>query len=415
MATSVELRHQRATVRERQKELVDRAEAENRDLTAEELNSFNAADADITALDARIERSERMERTPADNGEGRSRDIQNAERRGIPASPIELRSTPEYKAAGMRWMREGMAALTPEEREMLTKGVDMRALSTVSMTAGGYTVAPNDFAAAVESAMQFYGGMREAATVITTDNGADLPFPTTNDTSNTGEIIGENGQVSQQDVTFGAVTMKAFMYSSKLVLVPFQLLQDSAIDLGSFLADKFGERIGRIQNTHFTTGAGASQPTGIVNMAAAGVSGASQTAVSADELINLQHSVDIAYRSRPGVRFMFHDQTLRDIRKLKDGNGQYLWQPGLGQGIPNTLLNTPYTVNNDMATMATGAKSILFGDLSKYIIRQVSGFTMLRLTERYADYMQVGFFGYSRADGMLIDAGGSPVKYFANA
>ena len=110
-----------------------------------------------------------------------------------------------------------------------------------------------------------------------------------------------------------------------------------------------------------------------------------------------------------------HDQTLRDIRRLKDGDGQYLFQPGLTAGAPSTVNGYPYVVNNDMATMAASARAVLFGKLSKYRIRRVRGIQFVRLSERYADALQVGFFAFARADGGLIDAGGNPIQHYANS
>jgi HK97 family phage major capsid protein len=255
---------------------------------------------------------------------------------------------------------------------------------------------------------------RSASSSIPTRGNA-LPIPTDNDTSNSGAILTENTQTGAQDVTFGAVTLNAYTYTSKLVLVSNQLLQDSAFNLDAFLSGKLGTRIARAINTHFTTGDGASKPNGVVTAATLGKAGATgQTAsIIWDDIIDLHHSVDPSYR-RNG-RFMMADSSLKIIKKLKDGDGRYLWQSGVALKEPDTIDGKPYTVNQDMAAMATSAKPLLFGDFSKYFIRKVTGVQVLRLVERYADYNQTGFLAFERWDGNLVDAGTHPVKYYANA
>jgi HK97 family phage major capsid protein len=129
--------------------------------------------------------------------------------------------------------------------------------------------------------------------------------------------------------------------------------------------------------------------------------------------VDLKHSVDAAYRSN--AEFMMNDLTVAAISKLLDGNGKPLWAAGIQVGAPDTILNHPYVVNNDMAVMAASAKSILFGDFSKYMIRDVLGITMMRLAERYADFLQVGFMAFMRTDADLLDAGQAPIKHYINA
>ncbi len=413
MPTSVDLRQQRQTLWARMKEINDGAEAENRSLTPEEDANWAAATTDINALDVRIQRQEVLERAPV---AGETRKLETA----VLPNLSDYRKSDQYKDAYRSWLRSGNG-ITSEEREALEPGrkldgyAQYRALSTVSGTGGGFAVAPNDFGAAIEAAMAFYGGMLEAGTIIDTGDGADLPFPTSNDTANVGELVAENNAVTEQDVTFGRVMLKAFMYSSKLVRVPIQLMQDSAFDVEGFLSDRFGERLGRIQNTDFTIGTGGNSPTGIMLDSVQGVAGATgqSTTVTWDDLISLEHSVNIAYRR--GGRFMYHDNTLQALRKLKDGNGQYLWQPGANAQAPSTIMSYPYIINNDVAAMAASANSIVFGQLQKYHIRRVRGFTLLRLEELYAASLPVGVLAFSRVDGKLIDAGGNPVKHYTNS
>lgn len=410
MATSIDLRAERAKLWERAKEIVDAAETENRNLTAEEDANWAKLNEDMAALDARIQRQEILERTPAT--EQRGGPLQRPESRDAkPAEQVQA----ERRAAFTNYLRFGYAGMPAEQRAMLSQATaspeEQRAMGIGSDVAGGYWV-PDEPRRAIEMAMLTFSGMREAGTVIQTTSGGDLPAPTVNDTSNTGELVGEHQTVTEQDVSLGQVVLRAYMYSSKEVKVSLELLQDSAYDVEAMLRDIFAQRLGRIQNTHFTS-RGGTGPTGIINDAVNGQTAAATGSITSDELIGLEYSVDRAYRV--GARFMFHSNTCRDIRKLKDGDGRYIWQPGMQAGQPNTLNGYPYTVNDDMPTMATGVKSVLFGLLSKYLIRDVTGIQVLRLNERHAENRQVAFFAYQRTDGKLIDAGTNPVKCITQA
>jgi HK97 family phage major capsid protein len=325
------------------------------------------------------------------------------------------------------WMRSGMDGLSAKSREVMGRlqtktgqndsGI-YAAQSVGTTTAGGFTV-PQDsrFMSLVESSLVEFGGMRQASTIVRTDNAQAMPIPTDNDSAQTGELVAENGATAAQDITFGQVVLDGWMYSSKRVLSSIQLLQDTAVDIEAFIARKLGERIARIQNTHFTTGTGSSQPDGVVTAAALGRTGAtgSTTDVKYVDLVELEHSVDPGYRRSSGARWMLNDASLSVIKQIVDGNSRPLFMPGLAVGTPDTILGYPYVVNNDIATMAANAKSILFGDFSKYWIRDENGFTLLRLTELYAANLQVGFLGFMRSDGDLLDAGIKPVKWYANS
>lgn len=294
--------------------------------------------------------------------------------------------------------------------------LERRALSVVSGAAGGYLV-PEGFVPQIEVSLLQFGGVRQIATIQRTDTGADLPWPTVDDTANKGELLGENTAAAEQDVAFGQIIFRAYKYSSKLIKVPVELLEDSAFDLVTFLGERMGERIGRIQNDHFTTGTGASQPKGIVEASGLGVTAASATAIAADELFDLVHSVDPAYRNMPGTAWMMHDSILKAVRKLKSTTNEYLWGPPGMDGRPaDSLLGYPVVVNQSMAgTIATGNKTLLFGDLGKYMVRDVATIRLRRLVERYADADQEGFVAFLRSDGNLLDAGTDPVKHLKQA
>lgn len=295
-------------------------------------------------------------------------------------------------------------------------GSAMNALSGEDGPSGGYTK-DQTLMNSLELAMLAYGGMMQVGEIIRTGTGEPLRWPTADDTDNTGAQIGENtSHDSGSDPTFGAVMWNAYTFSSKIVKVPNELLQDSVFNLPQVLGGMLGERLGRIQNTKYTTGSGANTAKGITVCAAAGVTAASATSIAFDELIDLEHSIDPSRRKMPGVGYMFHDSVLKALRKLKDGEGRYLWQSGANSGAPDTLNTYPYTVNQDMASsIAASAISVIFGELSAYKIRQVGQIQLRRLDERFADTNQTGFLAIIRGDGNLLDAGDSPVKKLTQA
>jgi HK97 family phage major capsid protein len=397
-------------------ELVKKAQALMTDnMTAEQAAQVDAILADADKKQVEIERWEKlmaMEAALQERVEMRA---------GLDSiSPDEQQERQRrYARAFATWMRGGMETLQDADRKLLLSQAgfapSIYAAQGVGTPAAGGFLVPQEFSDRLEVALKFWGGMLSVAEVLETASGADLPWPTVNDTTQLGAILTENTAISAQDMTFGSVTLKAYMYTSKLIAVSFQLMQDSFFSIENLVADIAGQRLGRILNLHFTTGDGAAKPTGIVTAAALGKTGATgqTTSVIYDDLVDLMHAVDPAYR--PGAKWMMHDATIRVIRKLKDTQGRPLWEPSLQAGQPDTLLGYPIVVNNDVPVMAANAKSILFGALDKYKVRQVKGVTLLRLNERYADNLQVGFFAFARYDGNLIDAGTNPVKYYANS
>lgn len=301
-------------------------------------------------------------------------------------------------------------------RDGFRRGDIRNALSSQDGSSGGYTFG-DTFVGNLERAMLAFGGMMQVAEIIRTSSGEPMRWPTADDTSNTGAQLGENTSIgSSVDPSFGQVIWNAYKFSSKPILVPFELIRDNAANLLSVLPDMLGERLGRIQNTKYTTGTGAGTAKGITVCASAGVTAASATAIAFDELIDLEHSLDPSRRRLAGVGYMFHDTILKALRKLKDGEGRYLWQAGANSGAPDTLNTYPYTVNQDMqSSIATGTITVLFGQLSAYKIRQVNSVRFYRLQERYRDTDQDGFIAFMEGDGNLLNAGDNPVKKLTQA
>jgi len=262
--------------------------------------------------------------------------------------------------------------------------------------------------------------MLQLATTIRTDTGAVLPFPTFNGTATKGRILGINTQVTATDPAFGVMNLGAFKYSSDMVLVPEELIQDSGVPLSDFLGRALGERIGRILNEHFTTGAGTTLPFGVVPQATAvnlgtGTSagfGSSTDGTAYRNLLKLLHGVDIAYRSAgEKVGWMMNDVTLQEIAGMTDSTGRPLWVPSLVAGEPDRLLGYRIFINNDMtATAANLARRVLFGDFSKYYIREVRDVAVLSSRDRFIDFHQTAFLAFGRYDGNLLNAGTGPVK-----
>jgi HK97 family phage major capsid protein len=329
------------------------------------------------------------------------------------------------------YLTRGINGLEPQDKEILFRyranwasaqvsqatsyGSQGRAQGTATGAAGGFTV-PLAFMDRVEESLKHYAAMRRVATVVPTVSGSDMGWPTVDDTAQIGELLVENAVVTEQDVAFGQIVFKAYKYSSKLVRVSVELLSDAAPNIEGLLASLFARRIGRLQNLHFTTGTGTNQPLGVLVSASLGKTGTTgQTAtVIYDDLADLLHSVDPLYREGPGVAWMMHDSTLQFIRKVKDTAGKPVLEPMVGT-LKNVLLGYPIIINPDLPPMSASAKSILFGDFSRYTIRDALDLAVLRLSERYAETGAVAFIGFMRSDGRMLDSGTDPVKYYANS
>jgi HK97 family phage major capsid protein len=380
--------NKRAAIWAQMQELRSRVDTDG--WTGELRESWDKAEADLSATEADIERAERSASLDAKFSEIDARTV----------VPAEVDSRDHYADAFGRYLRAGLSGLDMDERQLLQE--NFRAQGVTSAAAGGYTV-PEGFWAKVTETLKSYGGIVGNVEEITTASGNDLPWPTNDDTGNTGAILIEGSAISETDLVFGQRQLGSFMYTSKLIRASYQFLQDTGVDAEGYIARKIGERLGRIYNTHATVGTGTAQPQGIVTGASAGATAAATGVVAYDDLLNLQHSVDVAYRN--GAAFMMHDLVLKEVRKLKDEDKRPLWEPSLQAGAPSSLLGSPVVVNNDMASsVATTAKTVLFGNLaSAYVWRTVSGGQLVRLDERYADFLQVGFFGFSRADGLVQD------------
>lgn len=374
---------------------------------------------DIDRIDAQIERAEKQAKIDGDAVDT-DRSIENQERTRAGLTPEQRDQADRYNNAFRAFILGGERGMTVEEVQALRAGSVQAAQSgqQSSGAAGGYLV-PNGWGGELLEAMKAFGGMRDVATIITTAGGNPLPWPTVDETSVEGEIVAENESATEQDASFGTTSLGSRKYSSKIFTIPFELLQDQGpgIDVEAFIRRAAAMRIARITNRHFTVGSGSGQPEGIVTGSAAGKVGATgkATAFDFDDLYDLEHSVDPAYRSLPGVGFMFHDTTLRFMKKLKDADGRPLWVPGYTTKEPDVLNGYRYKINQHMPVMAANAKSVLFGDLSSYMIRDIMQVTLFRFDDSaFIKKGQIGFLAWSRHDGKLV-TGGQPVKHFQHS
>ncbi len=391
----------------------------NSDCTAKYDNGL----AQIDTIDAEIKRIEKVV-----NIEGATSNAldQRAGQRGISDQRAQDEASQEMQAF-LAYLRHGMAEMPDDLRAVARQRfMAPQGAGVGTGAAGGFTV-PQEFLAVLETAMRDHGGMVDVATIINTDNGADMPMPTNNDTSNAGVILAENAQMATLDVTFGQVILRAFMYASGLVPVSFQLLQDTAFDMGTWLAQQLGIRIARIQNTHFTVGTGTTvQPQGAFNAAVGATIGhtlptGNTTGFTYTGLVTLQHSVDSAYRRTPNCVWMMSDTALRQVRLVLDSQNRPIFVPGytIGNaavgGQPDTIMGYRIVVNQDVPAPAANARSLGFGDFSRYFIRRVGTPMVLRLNERFADALQIAFIGFHRADGRIVDAGTNPFRLIQNS
>jgi HK97 family phage major capsid protein len=282
-------------------------------------------------------------------------------------------------------------------------GRELRAMGVSVDAKGGFTV-PKTFSNQVISSLQTRGPMMDPTVVnyLVTDGGAPIMFPKFDDTAKA-VIVGENTLIDKDDLAFGQAQLGAYKYTSKIIPVSRELLEDSGVDIAKIISDAIAARISRGVNEHLTTGTGTAQPQGIVTAATVGKTTAVAGAITADELIDLIHSVDAAYRST--ARFMLADGVVAGIRKLKDSTGSYIWQPGMSLTNPETIFGRAFVVNPDMPATATGVKTVLYGDFKAYTVRQARALEVRRLDERFADSDQVGFVALGRWDGLLTDTG----------
>lgn len=384
------LADERAKAWEQAKAVLDVAAAENRDLTAEEAQTFDRINSELDAKDARIK--------GILDAEQRARDIEESRNRAGVAANLggEVKADVDADDATVRRLLNG---------EIRTARFEKRAITKSSAT----MVPSSVYDRIVEHLVQA-NIVRNYATVLTTNSGESLAIPKSTAFS-TAAIVGEGSQASASDPTLATTTLGAYKYVV-LVQMSNELAQDATVDVAGFLARQAGIAIGVATRGHMTTGSGSSQPWGIVTRASTGVTGGTGVtgAFTADNLIDLNYSVSSTYKAQPGVAWMMNSTAMSAARKLKDTTNQYLFAPGLN-GVADTLLGFPVHINDSMANPALSAKSVLFGHLPSYFIREVNGIEVAVSDDFAFDYSVRTFRVTLRTDGDLVDTTGA-VKCF---
>ena len=382
-----ELRNQRAKVWEQAKAFLDNHRNDKGILSAEDTETYERMEQEIVDLGREIQRQERLDAMEHEMAAPVSTPI-TGKPEAHKADPKTGRASDTYRQAF--WNNVRKVGMTPELRNALQEGVD---------TEGGYLV-PDEFEHTLIQALEDENIIRAHAHVFTTSSGSHkIPVVASKGSAS---WIDEEGAYTEDDDVFGQEQIDAHKVGT-IIKVSEELLNDSAFDLEQYFNEEWTRRIGSKEEEAFLVGNGVKKPTGLLNAtggAQVGVTAASATAITADELIDLFYSLRTPYRKN--AIWVLNDATVRAIRKLKDSNGQYLWQPALHEGEYDTILGKRIYTSAYVPNMAAGAKTVLFGDLSYYWIGDRKGITFKRLNERYADSGQVGFLAYKRLDGKLI-------------
>ena len=458
MAALKELRERYAAKAKRAKEIVDQAEKEDRGLTTEERGEYDSTVSEALALRDRVQRQEDdlKQLDPEQFSTSRERESEQEWREGrrsySPESHSGGPSNLDRRRALKVWLSRGRNC-NQHERESFRRVGDVdlnnavvdlsihrgfdemgnefsapktieeardqartrrkmaesRATQVVGTdNVGGFTV-PDEMLGPIEINLLAYGAVRQVATVFSTATGEKYSVPTVNDTSNEGRLLAEDTAATETTTTFGQTSLNSYKMSSDMIPVSLELMQDSRSNMPVLIGNLLSERIARGANRYFTTGTGSSQPQGVVAGAAnSSVTTAAAATITLANVQSLLHSIDPAYRINS--QFMFNDTTALLLRNLADTTGRPLWQLGMAYGLPDTIAGYPYVINQHMASGAN-SKAMLFGDFSKFYIREVLSLQLTRLDERYAEYHRTAFIAVARYDSKLINAGTAPIKY----
>ena len=385
--TILELREKRAKAWEAAKAFLDSRRNEKGILSAEDDATYTKMEQEITDLGKEIARQERQEALEAELNRPTATPL-TGKPLGGNVDERTGRATDEYRSNFWNLMRT--KSPMPQVVDALRIGAD---------TEGGYLV-PDEYEHTLVEALMEENIFRSLAHIIRTASG-ERKIPVVS-SKGTASWIEEGGAFPESDDTFGQVTIGAYKLGT-MIKVSEELLNDSVFDLESYIAREFARRIGTKEEEAFFTGDGTSKPLGVLadkGGAEVGVTAASATGITADELLDLYYSLFSPYRKK--AVWVVNDSTIKAIRKLKDNNGQYLWQPGLIANAPDTILGRPVKTSAFMPSIAAGAKSIIFGDFNYYWIADRQGRTFKRLNELFATTGQVGFLASQRVDGRLI-------------
>ena len=389
--TILELREKRAKAWEAAKAFLDSHRKENGVLSAEDDAAYTKMEQEITDLGKEIARLERQEALDAELNRPVNKPLTGKPGGRTDADDTEDktgRASDDYRKNFWNAMRSKVPM--PNVTNALQIGTDSE---------GGYLV-PDEYERTLVEALEEENIFRQMAKVIKTSSG-DRKIPVVA-SKGTASWIDEEGAYPESDDSFGQVSIGAYKLGT-MIKVSEELLNDSVFDLQSYISREFARRIGAKEEEAFFTGDGKGKPLGVLAAtggAETGVTAASATAVTADELMDLYYSLKSPYRKKS--MWVLNDSTIKAIRKLKDNNGQYLWQPSLTAGAPDMILGRPIKTSAYMPAIAAGAKTIAFGDFSYYWIADRQGRSFKRLNELFAATGQVGFLASQRVDGKMI-------------
>jgi len=383
----LELREKRAKAWEDAKAFLDSKRGTDGMLSAEDTATYDKMEAEVVNLGKEIERLERRASIDEELARPTSSPITNKPGSAMGGEEEKGRASNEYRQAFWKAMRNKNSY---DVQNALQIGTDSE---------GGYLV-PDEFERTLIESLLEENIFRSIAKVITTSSG-DRKIPVVA-SKGTASWVDEEGPIPESDDAFTQVSIGAYKLAT-MIKVSEELLNDSVFNLEGYIAREFARRIGAKEEEAFFVGDGSGKPTGIFNAtggAELGVTAASATAITVDEIMDLFYSLKSPYRKN--AIFVMNDATVKAIRKLKDGNGQYLWQPSISAGQPDTILNRPVKTSAYVPTIAAGAKSIAFGDFGYYWVADRQGRSFQRLNELFAATGQVGFKASQRVDGKLI-------------
>lgn len=407
------LLEQRATIHSEMKAVIDGANG--RSMSAEETAKFDALNADIDGLDQQRKRLEALDQREAD-----LKDLQERGGPDIVDKDQKRTGEPDKFEAELRAFLKGESrsvTIAPDEpvksyAQARSIAAQQRDLTKGTATAGGHTVGTAFYSQLIDHMIEVSGLMQAGPTVLVTERGENLPVPRTTAHSSATSEIAEAAAITESDPAFNQLVLGAYKYGV-LIQVSYELMEDTYVDLMGYLAMQAGRAVGNAFGTRLITGTGSSQPQGIATAATLGVTGSASVAgaFTADQLIDLFFSVISPYRNSPGCGWLMRDATLGAVRKLKDSQNQYLWQPSLQVGAPDSLLGKPVYTDPNVAAVALSARSVLFGDISRYFVRQVRDIRFERSDEFAFNTDLTTFRCVLRGDGGLADTSGA-VKYF---
>ena len=382
----LELREKRAKAWETAKNFLDSRRGENGLVSAEDNSTYEKMETEVINLGKEIDRLEKQAAIDLELSKATSAPLLEKPQ-ADEKSRKTGRASNEYKNAFWQVMRN-------------KAGLEVKnALQIGSDAEGGY-LTPDEFEHTLVEALEEEDIFRGLANTIQTSSG-DRKIPVVA-TKGDASWVDEEGAIPESDDSFKQVTLSAYKLAT-MIKISEELLNDSAFDLESYVAKEFGRRIGTKEEEAFFVGDGTGKPTGILDATGGGQLGkttSGATAISFDEIMDLFYSLKSPYRKN--ATFLMNDSTVKAIRKLKDGGGQYIWQPSMVAGTPDTILNRPVLTSAYMPEISAENKTVAFGDFKYYWIADRQGRSFKRLNELFAVTGQIGFVATQRVDGKLI-------------